>query len=125
LARHFATREGAPELPSHFLEDLRRRSFPGNVRELKNAVQAFLALGTASLPSAPIARDWAEVLRPLVDPNAPYAQQKERALEAFTQAYLEGLLKLTDFNQSQAARISGLERSYLGRLLVKHGIVKK
>jgi DNA-binding protein Fis len=35
------------------------------------------------------------------------------------------LLEHTEFNQSRAARLSGLERSYLGRLLTKYGIEKK
>jgi DNA-binding protein Fis len=34
------------------------------------------------------------------------------------------LITRTNGNQSEAARISGLDRSYLGKLLAKHGVVK-
>jgi DNA-binding protein Fis len=43
-------------------------------------------------------------------------------VQRFTRAYLERLLAATEGNQSEAARISGLERSYLGKLLGKLGL---
>ena len=51
LARVFARQEGAPDLDDDVIEELSRRDFPGNVRELRNAVRAYLALG--SLGSSP------------------------------------------------------------------------
>lgn len=53
------------------------------------------------------------------DPKLPYAEQKERLLAQFSRLYLTRLLKSTAGNQSEAARVSGLERSYLGKLLAK------
>jgi DNA-binding NtrC family response regulator len=128
LARHFARHEGLSELPAPFVRELCRQPFPGNVRELKNSVQAFAALGSSSLQLGPALGRQAEPLAALeqfVDPAVPYAEQKERLVEAFTRTYLRALLEHTSFNQSQAARLSGLERSYLGRLITKHGIEKK
>jgi DNA-binding NtrC family response regulator len=125
LARYFAAQEGTAELPAGFLLQLRGHPWPGNVRELKNAVQAFIALGTSSIEAAADPSEPSKWLKRFVSPTEPYAQQKERLLEAFTRAYLEELLAHTSNNQSQAARLSGLERSYLGRLLVKHGILNK
>jgi two-component system response regulator GlrR len=124
LARYFAAQEGVAELPSEFLLGLKRHRWPGNVRELKNAVQAFVALGTSSIEAQPPAPAPLDSLKRFVDPTLPYAQQKERLLEAFTRAYLSELLAHTGYNQSQAARLSGLERSYLGRLVAKHGLGK-
>ena len=65
--------------------------------------------------------DW---LQNLVDADRPFAPQKEELTEAFTKAYLQVLLEKTGGNQSEAARIAGLNRSYLGRMLVKLGINK-
>jgi DNA-binding NtrC family response regulator len=124
LARRFAAGLGLPDLPQEFLDALVQREWPGNARELRNAVQAFAALGT--LPSA----DGAELpileyaLRKSIDPELPYAEQKEQFLDWFTRTYIQMLIARTNGNQSEAARISGLDRSYLGKLLAKHGVVK-
>ena len=40
----------------------------------------------------------------------------------FTRVYLQALLSHTNGNQTSAAKLAGLDRSYLGRLLVKHGL---
>ncbi|MEO6418049.1 MAG: sigma 54-interacting transcriptional regulator, partial [Polyangiaceae bacterium] len=45
LARAFARQEGATDLDDDVLAELSNRPFPGNVRELRNAVLAYLALG--------------------------------------------------------------------------------
>ena len=59
-----------------------------------------------------------------MDASRPFAVQKEELTEAFTRAYLQVLLDKTGGNQSEAARIAGLNRSYLGRMLHKLGINK-
>jgi DNA-binding NtrC family response regulator len=126
LARHFAAQEGIRELSGDVIAELRRREWPGNVRELRNAVLAYSALGTLS--GAEGGRDQArplEGLRQFVDANAPYAEQKDIVLQTFTRIYLEELLIRTAGNQSEAARISGLDRTYLGKLVAKFGIGKK
>ncbi|MEZ4447400.1 MAG: sigma-54 dependent transcriptional regulator [Polyangiaceae bacterium] len=129
LARTFAARAGVAELPTQVVEGLMQKDWPGNVRELRNAVDAFIALGTLPLldgSSGPESLPMLDVvLRDLSDPDRPYAEQKERLVERFTRIYLMQLLDACDGNQSEAARRSGLERSYLGRLLTKHGIVKR
>jgi DNA-binding NtrC family response regulator len=125
LARHFAKQEGLSELPTRFVSELRRHHWPGNVRELRNSVQAYAALGTANLELPVERQDPLDTLRHFVDPEQPYALQKERLLDAFMRVYLQELLQHTEFNQSRASRLSGLERSYLGRLLSKYGIEKK
>jgi DNA-binding protein Fis len=38
--------------------------------------------------------------------------------------YLERLMAHTSGNQTAAAKIAGLDRSYLGTLLVKHGLTR-
>ena len=60
----------------------------------------------------------------LVDVRRPYADQKEDVTDRFTRVYLAALIAHTGGNQSEAARLAGLNRSYLGRLLVKHGLAR-
>ncbi len=118
LAREFARRQGVPSLPDDFVEALSRHHWPGNVRELRNAVEAYLALGEAP-PSATSSDpgDIGAALVRFVDLNKSYADQKQEILQHFTRAYVQLLMERTGGNQSEAARISGLERTYIGRLL--------
>jgi DNA-binding NtrC family response regulator len=99
--------------------------WPGNVRELRNTVEAALAMGEEPKPhdveGAPEVggADGAgfEALSLF-----PYGEAKAKLLEDFERAYLRALLDRTDGNVSQAAREARMDRTYLGRLLKKHGI---
>lgn len=124
LATKFALALGLPELSADLLRKLRQRSWPGNVRELRNAVQAFAALGT--LPAARKAKtlEIDLALTALVDVERTYAEQKDELSDRFTRVYLSALMKHVGGNQTTAARAAGLDRSYLGRLLAKHGLLK-
>jgi two-component system, NtrC family, response regulator GlrR len=116
LASHFAESFGLGSLSSELEEELKSRAWPGNVRELRNAIQTYSVLG--ALPERGTARD-AELgdwLHRLVDLERPYAEQKDRLLKSFLRVYLEALLAHTAGNKSLAARISGLERSYLNKV---------
>lgn len=117
LANHFAHAFGLGALPKDVERDLESRSWPGNVRELKNAIQTYSVLGV--LPPRTTAReaeldDW---LHRLIDLERPYAEQKDQLLKGFLRVYLEALLAHTGGNKSLAARISGLERSYLNKVV--------
>jgi len=122
LAQEFARRLGIQVLPAKVLQCFAEHPWPGNVRELRNAVEAYAALGV--VPSAgPLGeRGIDQALSELVDATKTYAEQKNEFLQGFTRAYLERLLRRTSGNQSEAARVSGLERSYLGRLIEKLGL---
>ena len=54
--------------------------------------------------------------------DAPYLAQRDALVEAFTRKYVTSLLLQTNGNQSEAARISGLDRTYFGRMLAKLGM---
>jgi DNA-binding protein Fis len=62
------------------------------------------------------------VLRKHVNLDLPYADQKDAVGARFTRVYLEALMKRTGGHQTEASRIAGLDRGYLGRLLAKHGL---
>jgi DNA-binding NtrC family response regulator len=124
LAARFASAFGAPALPTEVVQRLKARPWPGNARELRNVVQAFAILGT--LPEDVGAGSGAleQALANVVDLAREYTAQKEEVAERFTRVYLQALLAQTGGNQTAAARIAGLDRTYLGRLLVKHGLSK-
>jgi DNA-binding NtrC family response regulator len=121
LARKLAG-GGASALTQEILADLTSRPWPGNVRELRGVLAAFAALG--ALPSTTCRRG---ALLPLaldeiVDVRRPYAEQKDALTERFTERYLRALLAHTEGNQSVAAKLAGLDRSYLGKLVAKLGL---
>lgn len=120
LAHLFAEQAGLGELDAETLAELRTRAWPGNARELKNAIVTFDALGI--LPDRPsLAKpELAQHLAPLLDMSRPFLEQKDAVVDTFTKLYLESLMDLAQGNQSEAARMSGLNRTYLGRMLNKY-----
>jgi transcriptional regulator with GAF, ATPase, and Fis domain len=124
LAAHFAASVGAGELPSDVLEKLKARTFPGNARELRNAIQAYGALGVLPEPTRQKTNMLDVGLREMIDLDRPYAAQKDALNDRFTKIYLEALLARTGGNQTSAARMAGLDRSYIGRLVAKYGLGK-
>ncbi len=122
IAQRFADALGIGALPPDVVEQLKARAWAGNVRELRNAVQSFAALGV--LPDELRGRSGALelALSDLVEVEAPYADQKDALVDRFTRVYLQALIAHTGGNQTQAAKLAGLDRTYLGRLLAKYGL---
>ncbi len=127
-----ARREDIPLLANHFLSKLagkygKRLSgfapealkalamapWPGNVRQLFNVVEQVCALSTS--PLVPLALVQRALRVPTVEVQT-YAQAKQR----FERDYLVGLLKLTDGNVADAARLADRNRTEFYRLLQKH-----
>ena len=89
--------------------------WPGNVRQLHNVVEQVCALSTT--PLIPLSL----VQRALRTPSMEvltYAQARER----FERDYLVGLLKLTDGNVADAARLADRNRTEFYRLLQRHNL---
>ena len=113
------------------LDSLRMHRWPGNVRELRNAIEAMVALGEPFAPDGsvpPRAQRGPSELR--VVPQAPtavgpYAPAREAAIDNFEATYIRGLLAQTQGNVSEGARLAEINRSYLVRLISKHGIKVK
>ncbi|SFM76737.1 sigma 54-interacting transcriptional regulator [Variovorax sp. OV329] len=127
-----ARREDIPLLANHFLQRLagkynKRLSgfapealkalttapWPGNVRQLYNVVEQVCALSTS--PLVPLALVQRALRVPTVEVQT-YAEAKQR----FERDYLVGLLKLTDGNVADAARLADRNRTEFYRLLQKH-----
>ncbi|MBO9513599.1 MAG: sigma 54-interacting transcriptional regulator [Variovorax sp.] len=127
-----ARREDIPLLANHFLQRLSAKygkrlsgfapealkalttaSWPGNVRQLFNVVEQVCAL--SSSPLIPLALVQRALRVPSVE-VLTYAEAKQR----FEREYLVGLLKLTDGNVADAARLADRNRTEFYRLLQKH-----
>ncbi|MBL9020715.1 MAG: sigma 54-dependent Fis family transcriptional regulator [Myxococcales bacterium] len=121
LASRFAAAAGLAGLPGPIVEALKARSYPGNARELRNAVQAYAALGVLPQAARKPGATLDLALSELVDTSRPYADLKEDLTDRFTKLYIAALLARTGGNQSAAARLAGLDRTHLGRLVAKYG----
>lgn len=97
------------------LELLMMAAWPGNVRQLYNVVEQVCALSTAPLISAALVQ---RALRVPALEVLRYADAKQR----FERDYLIQLLKLTDGNVTDAARLADRNRTEFYRLLQKNGL---
>lgn len=125
LALHFLTEAchdmGLPpkDIAPEVLAFLAARPWPGNVRELQNFMRRLAVFARTETVDLPLAR-----LADSNDPGGsgddhlpPYKDAKTRVLDDFTRTYVRQLLAITEGNISQAARISGLERVSLQKIL--------
>jgi two-component system response regulator GlrR len=97
------------------LEALTRAAWPGNVRQLYNVVEHVCALATA--PLVPLTL----VQRALRVPSLEVLSYTE-AKQRFERNYLVQLLKLTDGNVADAARLAERNRTEFYRLLQKNDL---
>ena len=124
---------------------LAAHDWPGNVRELENALLHALALASGpvlephALPAALLAGTRFASGRTAVDgdeppalaPDAgdeaavPLTEGKKRAAAEFERKYLVRLLEQASGSISAAARLAGIDRTNLRRLLQRHGIDSK
>jgi DNA-binding NtrC family response regulator len=97
------------------MDTLYNHGWPGNLRELRNAVESALALGNLSLG------DGQALTAQLRSPGVvPYRQARAEVVSAFERRYLARLLELTDGNVAAGARAAHMDRPYLRTLLQKH-----
>jgi DNA-binding NtrC family response regulator len=130
LVEHFLAELGASttalELFSpEAIAELERHAFPGNVRELRNLVEATLALG--ELPALARPAETPEVPDAAIDAllDLPFREAKARIVDRFERRYVGSWLERTGGNAAKAARETGLDRSYLTDLMRKHRLREK
>jgi DNA-binding NtrC family response regulator len=135
LAAHFLKKHGGqapPSFSSEALEMLVDYSWPGNVRELENAVLHAIALrrgqeiGPESLPASISGRTRAlgSAVTIVADDElgASLTEAKRRAASDFERRYLRKVMEKARGSVSEAARLSGLDRTNFRRLLQRHGL---
>ncbi|RLB53648.1 MAG: hypothetical protein DRI34_13125 [Deltaproteobacteria bacterium] len=100
-------------------------NFPGNVRELKNAIEQAVILarsdtiGVEDLPGR-IARATTSTV--VASSGRDYKSMKKSVLERFERQYLDQVLSEARGNVSRASEISGINRVNFYKLLKRHGI---
>ncbi|MGQ3055076.1 MAG: sigma 54-interacting transcriptional regulator [Roseateles sp.] len=97
------------------LEALVAAPWPGNARQLYNAVEQVCVLATAPLVSL------AQVQRALQMPPQEVLNY-QHAKQRFERDYLNQLLKLTSGHVADAARLADRNRTEFYRLMQKHGL---
>ncbi len=102
-----------------FVAQLQHAVWSGNVRELRNYLERCIVLRAIGPVEA--CEDGAGAGL-VVDPTAPYASERDRAIADFERRYFEGLLRLHGGKVSRAAGAAGIDRAYLYRLMRRHGI---
>jgi DNA-binding NtrC family response regulator len=129
LASHFYRQfVGADDArpPAALLATLLRHDWPGNIRELRNAIERSVLLGDPALWQAigasGGAADQESELTVQVDENASFRAAKEQVVSRWERAYVRELLERHEGNLSQAARAVRMDRNHLRELLRRHQI---
>jgi DNA-binding NtrC family response regulator len=124
LAQHFLSKYSARfNLPPRrfspgALQRLLLYQWPGNIRELENAVEAAVALSQGAFIRAndllPANRESSAQI--------PFREAKARAISDFEQDYLKRLIYACGGNISEAARVAGKNRRAFWELVCKHKV---
>lgn len=141
LAEHFLQRvwqrdyprTTPPRFSAEAMAALTAYSWPGNVRELQNVVEHAVVLtesgseiraedipfihGDAVTPESPVATG--------VDLSQPYHEARESVIADFERRYLTSLVDRAKGNMSKAARLAGVDRTTLYRLIEKHELERR
>ncbi|MGM0539233.1 MAG: sigma-54-dependent transcriptional regulator [Thermodesulfobacteriota bacterium] len=112
------------------MERLQNRSWPGNVRELQNVVRRaiiFCPGDEITLQDLDVGENngrasQAEGGHIQAGTLEPYTQAKERVLQRFTTEYVHQLMQQTGGNISQAAKLAGISRVALQKILHRAGV---
>ena len=121
-----------PAFTREALESLVDNPWQGNVRELRNIIEHAVVL---LRPGQDIAPDDLPFIDDASSPSSgsdgfpegfsfhgDYHEARERVLAAFERGYLARIVRRAKGNMSDAARIAGVDRTTLYRLMQKHGL---
>jgi len=128
--RHREPGSAMPKLSKEAIQTLQAQPWPGNVRELQNVMEHAVVLlepGSEVRPEdLPFIDGQAQhpghVPLPTEFHDEPYHVARERLLAQFERGYLGWLVERAGGNMSKAARIAGVDRTTLYRLMEKHGL---
>jgi two-component system response regulator GlrR len=148
LVEHFVPAGAREAISPRLMTELRARPWLGNVRELRNFVERAVTLGARSAlelmgetrrtlappPTPPTGTVTGTVRAPsLVGPDAsgamppvpldqPFKDVREQWLDYLEREYIRGLLARHGGSVVAVAQAAGLDRTYVHRLIKKHGL---
>lgn len=129
---HRGKKETRPSLSSDAISALSRWPWRGNVRELRNVLEHLAVLATpgSEIPAQeiPFIHDEPGPEAPgagiALDPSvfdAAYHTARDHVLAQFEKDYLEHIVRKAKGNISDAARMAGVDRTTLYRMMERHG----
>jgi DNA-binding NtrC family response regulator len=135
LTSHFVAKHTrslpAPMLSPAATQALHDFSWPGNIRELENAVVRALHLAeggvieTQHLGLMVESRPAASTVAWFSGAHLSFKEGKRRIVDAFEREYLARVIAESQGNITRAALVAQKERRELGKLLKKHGLKAK
>jgi DNA-binding NtrC family response regulator len=127
--------EPAPTLAPEAMDLLRAREWPGNVRALRNAMEHAVVLlgdertvGPQSIPEfdEPGSEEDSLTLGgSSISLSGEYREARDRVLAEFEMGYLARVVRRASGKMSDAAKIAGVDRTTLYRLMQKHDVDRK
>ena len=128
LVQHFVPK-GSGQLGPEIIAEIAGRPWLGNVRELRNFVERALVLGArealamasgAAMAAAPAApAGWNDLAAAF---EQPLAEARTFWMDRLEREYLRRLLERHARNVPAAAQAAGVDRTYVYRLIKKHGL---
>jgi two-component system, NtrC family, response regulator AtoC len=124
-------------LPDEVLEKIVASDWPGNIRELENAIQRAIVLAeNNTLSIEDIFPDRVDTDRAdenlvvfnytdLLNRKISYKEMKQEVVQNFTKQYLTQCLAFHNGNITNAAKTMGMRRTSLQRLIAQMGIVPR
>lgn len=108
------------------LDELMARPWPGNIRELQNFVRRILIfcreeeiesmhIHAVEQPGSALRQNHADQTDDSI--TGPYLEARNRILEQFTRKYIKKILHTTEGNISQAAKMAGLSRVAMQKIM--------
>ena len=130
LVSHFLHQMGRAieDLPEGTMEIFRQHTWPGNCRELRNAVERAVVLGEAepqrmvgATPAQTAEAGPNSVVR-TINLEEAYKAQKANVVADFEEKYARLLVKAHNGNVSAAARQAGIDRMSLHKILSRYDL---
>ena len=113
-----ATKQSQKTISSDALDALKRYSWPGNVRELDNAIERAVVLTTESTITPEDLPE--QIVESATARDASRGDEQpgyHAAVAEYKRELIEEALRRTNGNQTKAAELLGLQRTYLARLI--------
>ncbi|MBN1893044.1 sigma-54-dependent Fis family transcriptional regulator, partial [bacterium] len=120
LADHFLKKFSSqmgrhiPVFSPEWKDAMRKYAWPGNIRELENAVERAVVLSSGQeIASDLLPPQLLQESGGGIEPGLPL----DEAIRRFKRQYIRKILDSTEWNQSKASGILGIQRTYLSKLI--------